>query len=311
MKIIFFGTPDFAVPSLQALIDSGEEIVAVITQPDRLKGRGHKLSQPPVKEYALFQGIPLLQPASIKTPGFYEEISAFQFDSIVVVAYGKIMPASLLKLPRFGCINVHASLLPAYRGAAPVQWALINGELKTGITTMRMDEGMDTGDIFLQEEVEIHPEDDALTLSERLSEVGAALLVRTLKGVQDMSVKPIPQSGSVSYAPPLKKENGRINWSLAARDISNLVRGTYPWPGAYSFLGGEKILILKARSVRDGDKYSAAGRIVKVSADEIFVGAGEGLIAISEVKPEGKKMMTAPAFMNGRHLKLGTTFDTL
>jgi len=310
MKIIYFGTPEFAVPSFEALIESGEDVVSVVTQPDRVKGRGHKLSQPPVKELASERGISVLQPSGIRTPEFFDEMAGLAPDIIVVVAYGKILPPSLLKLPPLGCINVHASLLPQYRGAAPIQWALINGDEKTGITTMFMDEGMDTGDILLKEEVEIDEEDNALTLSRRLSHVGASLLIKTLRGLRDKSIRPAPQSGKPTLAPPLKKENGRINWALSARDIANLIRGTYPWPGAYCYLRGEKIDIIKAKVVPNNNK-GPVGRLEQISGSDILVSTGSGLLAITEVKPEGKKIMTASAFMNGRHLKEGTSFDTL
>src|SRR5574340_273604 len=195
MKILYFGTPEFAVASLQALIESGEDVVSIVTQPDKVKGRGHKLSRPPVKELALSRGIRVFQPSGIRTPEFFDEMASLEPDFIVVVAYGKILPSSLLKLPPLGCVNVHASLLPQYRGAAPVQWALINGDEKTGITTMFMDEGMDTGDVLLQEEVQISEEDNADVLGRRLSLVGASLLVKTLEGLKDRSIRPVPQSG--------------------------------------------------------------------------------------------------------------------
>ena len=310
MKIIYFGTPEFAVPSLEALLEAGEDIISVVTQPDKLKGRGHKLSQPPVKETALLRGIPVIQPSGIRIPEFFDQLAKLAPDIIVVVAYGRIIPTALLKLPPLGCVNVHASLLPQYRGAAPIQWALINGEAKTGITTMMIDEGLDTGDILLTEEVPIHEEDNVYTLGRRLSHAGASLLVKTLKGLENKTLKPVPQSGNVTYAPPLKKENGKINWALSAREISNLIRGTNPWPGAYCYLKGEKIHIMKAGALHDSNK-GAAGCINKISDGEIFVGTGEGILAVQELKPEGKKMMSASAFMHGRHLKEGATFEAL
>lgn len=310
MKIIYFGTPEFAVPSLQAIIESGEDVVCVVTQPDKLKGRGHKLAQPPVKELALSSGICVLQPSGIRTPEFFDEMAGLAPDIIVVVAYGKIIPPSLLELPPLGCVNVHASLLPQYRGAAPIQWALINGDKRTGVTTMFMDEGMDTGDILLKEEVEIEEEENAYTLSRRLSLVGASLLVKTLRGLPDKLIRPVPQSGEPTYAPPLKKENGRINWSLSAREIANLIRGTYPWPGAYCYLNGEKINVIKAKAVPNNNK-EPVGRIEEISVSCILVSTGEGTLAVSEVKPEGKKIMSASAFLNGRHLKEGAAFDAV
>lgn len=310
MKIIYFGTPDFAVPSLQALIESGEDVISVVTQPDKVKGRGHKLAQPPVKELAFEKGIRVLQPSGIRTPEFYDEMAKLAPDIIVVVAYGKIIPPSLLDLPPLGCVNVHASLLPQYRGAAPIQWALINGDEKTGITTMFMDQGMDTGDILLKEEVEIYDEDNAYTLSRRLSHAGASLLIKTLKGLKDKLIRPVPQSGEATFAPLLKKENGRINWSLSAREISNLIRGTHPWPGAYCYVKGEKINIIRAKVVPHNNE-GTAGRIEQISGSDILVSTGAGILAISEMKPEGKKIMSASAFMNGRHLIEGAAFDTL
>ena len=310
MRTIFFGTPEFAVPSLQALIDAGEEIVSVITQPDRVKGRGHKLSQPPVKEHALSKGVPVIQPSDIRTSAFYEELSGLKPDIIIVVAYGKIVPRSLLKLPPLGCVNVHASLLPRYRGAAPIQWALINGEEKTGITTMLMDEGLDTGDMLLTEEVIIDEADNAFTLSRILSIIGASLLVKTLEGLQNKTIKPVPQSGKATYAPPLKKETGRINWSASAREIFNLIRGTFPWPGAYCKLNGEKLHIIKAKAEND-PVGGPVGRILQISGGDIRVSTGAGTLVITEVKPEGKKIMPAAAFVSGRHLREGATFETL
>jgi methionyl-tRNA formyltransferase len=310
MRILFFGTPDFALPSLKALYESGEEIVSVITQPDRVKGRGHKLSPPHIKEFALLRGTGVMQPVSIRAAAFAEQIAALKPDIIVVVAYGKIIPPSLLKIPEFGCVNVHASLLPGYRGAAPIQWALINGDRNTGVTTMLMDEGLDTGDILLKEELEIYEEDNAQTLSGRLSQLGASLLIRTLWGLKDGSVRPVPQSGKPTYAPPLKKEDGRIRWSLPARDISNLIRGTYPWPGAYCFLKREKINILKAKEV-DDNSAAGAGCITGFNGNEFLIGTGKGMLAVSELRPEGKKTMSAAAFAHGRHLKAGSCFELL
>ncbi len=307
MRIIFFGTPDFAVSSLKALLESGEDMLSVVTQPDRVKGRGHTLSGPPLKEFALSKGIPILQPPGIKSPSFLEELKALGPDVIVVVAYGKIIPASILKLPPLGCINVHASLLPKYRGAAPIQRALINGEARTGVTTMLMDEGLDTGDILLQQEAEIRDEDTAYSLGIRLSWIGASLLCRTLKGLKDGSIHPRPQTGTPTYAPPLKKEEGKIEWSLPAKKIFDLIRGIYPWPGAYSYLNKERITVIKARVV-DSDE-GVAGRIEKVSQEGFSVGTGEGVLSVIEVKPEGKRSMPASAFAHGRNLKGGAFFD--
>jgi methionyl-tRNA formyltransferase len=308
LRIVFFGTPDFAVPSLNVLLGSGEDVAAVVTQPDRLKGRGHKLAQPPVKELALSKGIPVLQPGGIRSPEFLSELAEFRPEAIVVVAYGKIIPPPILKLPPLGCINVHASLLPRYRGAAPIQWAIISGETRTGVTTMMMDEGLDTGDILLRDETHIADDDNAVTLGRRLSEMGAALLRETLAGVRDGSVKPVPQSGEPSFAPPLRKEDGRIGWELPARKICDLVRGTYLWPGAYCFLGGEKIGVLLAAVVNER-RGGVAGTIEKIAEEGISVSCGQGVILLREVKPEGKKAMPAAAFARGRKVREGTVFD--
>lgn len=308
MRIIFFGTPDFAVPSLNQIIESGEEVLLIVSQPDRLKGRGHKLSQPPVKEFAVSRGITVMQPQGIKSPAFAEELSKMRPDAIVVVAYGRIIPPAILNIPPLGCINVHASLLPKYRGAAPIQWAIINGENKTGITTMLMDEGLDTGDMLLQEEIDISDEDTAYTLSIRLSEAGAGLLVKTLAGLKNKSLQPVRQTGEPSYAPPLKKEDGNIKWSFTSEAISNLIRGTYPWPGANCYFNREKITIIKAKAT-DPDFRDKPGRIIKASDGELYVCTGKGILSILEVKPEGKKTMNASAFINGRHIKEGMYFD--
>jgi methionyl-tRNA formyltransferase len=307
MRIIFCGTPDFAVPSLDALIKSGETILSVITQPDRAKGRGHKLSPPPVKEFAISKGIPVIQPSEIGSPSFMEELSKLKPELIVVVAYGKIIPLSILKIPPLGCINVHASLLPKYRGAAPIQWAIINGEIKTGITTIIMDKGLDTGDILLQEETAIN-DDNAFTLSLRLAETGASLLTESLNGLKDNSIHPIPQTGEPSFAPLLKKDDGQIRWSLPAKKINNLIRGTYPWPGAYCYLNEERINIIKAKVINTNDK-GIPGKIEKVADLCIHVGTGDGILSVLEVKPEGKKTMSALAFIHGRHLKEGMHFN--
>ena len=307
MRIIFFGTPDFAVSSLNALLECGENILSVVTQPDRVKGRGHALSEPPVKEFALSKGIAVLQPSQIKSPSFAEELKTLSPDVIVVVAYGKIIPGSIIKLPPLGCVNVHASLLSKYRGAAPVQWALINGETRTGVTTMLMDEGLDTGGILLQEETEIKDEDTAYSLGIRLSRIGASLLCKTLKGLRDGSIHPRPQTGTPTYAPPLKKEDGKIEWSLPAKKIFDLIRGTYFWPGAHCYLNGERVTVMKA-GVIDMDE-GVAGRIEKISEEGFSVGTGKGLLSVAEVKPEGKRSMPASAFAHGRNLKKGVFFD--
>lgn len=305
MRIAFFGTPSFAVPSLSVLLESGEEIVSVVTQPDKRKGRSRALSSPPVKELALQKGIRVLQPGGMREPLFLEELNAMRPEVIAVVAYGKILPPQVLELPPLGCINVHASLLPKYRGAAPVQWAIINGERKTGVTTMLMDEGLDTGAILLQENVDIFEEDTSETLGKRLSDVGARLLIETIQMIKTGVVRPVPQSGTPSYAPPLRKNDGKINWSDTAVAISNFVRGMYPWPCAYCYLNKERIKITKVKTAGGSGR---PGRIEKAGED-FLVGAGEGMISIIELQPAGKRVMTAGEFLAGRRLREGIFFD--
>ena len=305
MRIVFFGTPLFAVPSLTALLGSREEVIAVVTQPDKRKGRNRILSPPPVKEIALKKGIKVLQPKSMKDPLFLDELHNLKPDIIVVVAYGKILPFQVLELPPRGCINVHASLLPKYRGAAPIQWAIINGERKTGVTTMMMDEGLDTGDILLQQETEIYETDNSEILGKRLADIGGSLLIETIQKIKWGSVKPTPQTGTPSFAPPLKKEEGRIPWSKTAGDISNFVRGMFPWPCAYCYLNKERIKITKVKAL---EGCGIAGRVEK-SDEEILIGTGKGLISVIELQPEGKKLMSGKEFLIGRRLKKDTFFD--
>jgi methionyl-tRNA formyltransferase len=305
MRIVFFGTPLFAVPSLAALLGSQEEVVAVVTQPDKRKGRNRILSPPPVKELALKKGIEVLQPKSMKDPLFLDELYNLKPDIIVVVAYGKILPLQVLELPPRGCINVHASLLPKYRGAAPIQWAIINGEKKTGVTTMMMDEGLDTGDILLQEETEIYETDNSETVGKRLADIGGSLLIETIQKIKWGSVKPVPQTGTPGFAPPLKKEDGNIPWSKTADDIFNFVRGMFPWPCAYCYLNKERIKITKVKAL---EGYGIAGRVEK-SDEELLVGTGKGLISVIELQPEGKKLMSGKEFLMGRRLKKDTFFD--
>ncbi len=305
MRIIFFGTPEFAIPSLNALLLSGEDIVAVVTQPDKRKGRGHIFTPPPVKKFAIKRGIEVFQPTNIKEDTFISKIFDLKPDLIVVAAYGKILPPDILKIPVHGCINVHASLLPKYRGAAPIQWAIINGEKKTGITIMMMDEGLDTGDILLQEEAEILEDDNAETLGKKLSELGASLLIKAIKKIKEGSIERLPQVGIPSYAPPLKKENGLIDWSKSASEIFNFVRGMYPWPCAYCYLNKERIKIIKVKVI---EGMGTPGRIERLGGDFI-VGTGRGLISIIELQPEGKKIMAAKDFLRGRRLEEGTFFN--
>lgn len=305
MRIVFFGTPAFALPSLDALLNTGEDVVAVVSQPDKRKGRGRADTPPPVKEYALERGIEVLQPVTITDSTLMHKLSLLQPDVIVVIAYGKILRTPILVLPPYGCINVHASLLPNYRGAAPIQWAIIHGDVKTGITTMLMDEGLDTGDILVQEETDIYGDDTAETLGKRLAQMSAPVLLKTLQGIEQGTLSPSPQVGTPSFAPPLKKEDGVIDWSKTAQAVHNFIRGTYPWPCAYCYLNGERIKIIKAKALEG----SGQPRRIQKAGNELIVGTGNGLISIIELQPEGKKIMSAKAFLQGRRLKEGIFFD--
>jgi len=305
MRIVFFGTPEFAVPSLSMLFNSGEEVSAVVTQTDKRRGRDRTATAPPIKELALSSGTRTLQPRSIRDAEFFHELERITPDLIVVVAYGKILPSQVLAIPPHGCINVHASLLPQYRGAAPIQWAILNGEKKTGITTMLMDEGLDTGPILRQEEMDIAADDTAATLSTRLAALGASVLMKTVGKIKEGTLVPVPQSGVPSYAPPLKKEDGRLMWKNSAEEIRNFVRGMYPWPCAYCSLNRERIKITRVAAL---DGSGMPGRVEKAKG-ELIVGSGRGLISVLELQPEGRRLMTAIEFLKGRNLQEGIFFD--
>jgi len=307
MNLVYFGTPEFAVTPLKTLLNSGYEVLAVVTQPDRGSGRGRHIASCPVKIEAQKAGLQTLQPLKVRNTEFLDNLRSLNPSVIVVAAYGQILPSEIIHLPAFGCVNIHASLLPKYRGAAPINWAIINGETRTGITTMLMDEGMDTGPILFQEEVEITPEDTAGSLSSNLSQIGADLIIRTLKELENGMINPVPQSDKASYAPLLKKTDGLINWSRSAVEISNFIRGMNPWPGAYGFLEGERIKILKVVPL---DESGEAGIIKSVSKDELIVGAIKGCISILEIQPQGKPVMLIRAFLQGRKLKAGMRFES-
>jgi methionyl-tRNA formyltransferase len=305
MRIVFMGTPEFAVPSVEALLKSEDEVVGIVTQPDRPKGRGHSLVPPPVKVIAQRRGIPLLQPLKIKTPDFLDALAAWKPDLIVVTAFGRILHAPILNLPPKGCVNVHGSLLPKYRGAAPVQWAVINGERETGITTMLMDEGMDTGPMLLQERIPILPEDTAGTLASRLAELGGRLLVETIRQLKAGTVTPRVQDNSqATMAPLLKKEDGVIDWTHSAQSIANRVRGLSPWPGAYTFLGHDRwnIWSAVAKPMRsDGQP----GTIIAVTKHSIQVATGAGMLELVELQTANSKRMTAAQFLAGHRVSVG------
>src|SRR5215472_13266466 len=300
MKLVFCGTPQFAVPSLDKLAAAGFDLRLVVTQPDRPQGRGMELAAPPVKQTALKLGLLVVQPDKIKkNEEFQKQLTEIAPDAIIVVGYGRIIPPWMLQLPRFGNINVHGSLLPKYRGAAPIQWDIASGETVTGITTMRLDEGLDTGDILLQREMPILPEDTAVTLAPRLAALGADLLLESLHGIEQGKVVPIQQDHSrATLAPILKKEDGLIDFNRTAAEIHNRLRGFQPWPGAYTFFKGKNLKIVAAQptqptaSLRPGE--------LEVTGDRLRVGCGSGTaLELQQVQPEGKRAMTAREFISG------------
>lgn len=294
MKLIFLGTPEFAVPTLERAASAGHNILAVFTQPDRPKGRGQHDAMPPVKQAAARLGLAVHQPERIRHPEVVEQIRAMAPEAIVVVGYGQILPQSILDIPPQGTINVHASLLPKYRGAAPIQWAVANGESRTGVTTMLLNAGLDTGEMLLKWETGIGPEETAVELGERMATAGANLLVRTLAELP--SIRPEPQDHSrATYAPILKKEDGHIDWTRPAGEILNRIRGFQPWPGCYGFLRGLRLHIWKARSA---DRTLPTASLV-AEQRRLLAGCGAGALDILEVQMEGKKRMPAAAFLNG------------
>ena len=314
MRLVFMGTPQFAVPSLRTLLNSSHEVVGVVTQPDRPKGRGKVIVPPPVKELALQQNVPVIQPEKMKAPEFISHLEEWHPDVIVVTAFGRILPTSILTLPPQGCINVHGSLLPAYRGAAPIQWAIINGETQTGITTMYMDEGMDTGDILLQEKVNIHGEETAGELAIRMAEVGGKLLVPTLEQLESGSLTRIPQDDSqASLAPILTKNDGCVDWTMSAKQIVNRVKGLSPWPGTFSYLKGKRMMFWQVREMESFSETSTGqpGTIISVGGTEVVVKTGKGLVGIMEWQPENKKRMTVEQYLSGNSLTPGAMFQTV
>ena len=307
-RIIFFGTPSFALPTLRTLFEGPDEVIAVVTQPDREKGRGRKVLFSPVKELALQHDLIPLQPERVKEEAFQEAVRSLQPDLIVVVAYGQILTKSILKIPKYGAVNVHASLLPKYRGAAPIAWAILNGEKVTGVTTMVMDEGMDTGDILLQAEVPIGDDETCEALHDRLASSGARLLLETVEKMKGGNIQPIPQDHSkATYAPPLKKEDGHIDWKKEAMEIDRQIRAFNPWPGAFTKLGDQWLKIYKGE-IREKAPIGKAGAVVWVGLDFIEVGTGKDSFRIREVQLEGRRRMTIREFLSGHPIPMGTVF---
>jgi methionyl-tRNA formyltransferase len=297
------GTPEFAVPSLERLA-SEHQIAAVFTQPDRPSGRGQKLAAPPVKRAAVALGLTVHQPLKIRTPEALDLLRTIAADVIVVVGYGKIIPQAIIDLPRLGVINLHASLLPKYRGAAPINWAIVRGETLTGVTTMKIDAGLDTGDMLLKEEVAIAPDDDAVTLGSKLAAIGAPLLARTLDGLARGEITAVPQDHSRhSFAPILRKEDGLADWTQSAEELRNRVRGLRPWPGVYTlFRGG----VLKIEKVAAGSTahQEQPGTLI-VAGHRLFAACGSGRLELLEVQPEGKRRIPAADFLNGARVQPG------
>lgn len=308
MKVIFMGTPDFAVGTLQALLQSEHEVVAVVTQPDKPKGRGKAMQFTPVKEVAAEAGIPVLQPKKVREEAVVEELRSYHPDVIVVVAFGQLIPKSILEMPKYGCVNVHASLLPKYRGAAPIQWAVIDGEEKSGVTTMQMDEGLDTGDMLLTEEVTLDPEETGGSLFDKLSQVGAQLLLKTLDALENAAVTPQkqPAESTTVYAAMLNKKMGEIDWSQSAVQIERLVRGLNPWPSAYTHLAGKTLKIWKAAVRPSREQKKEPGSVILEDKKHFGIQTGDGVLEILELQLEGKKRMTADAFLRGYQLENGT-----
>ncbi len=305
MRLVFLGTPAFAVPTLDRLVEAGHEVLAVLIQPDRPRGSGRETSAPPVKQAALKHGLTVYQPERVRRPEAVEYLRGLAPEAMVVVGYGQIIPQSAIDIAPLGILNVHASLLPKYRGAGPVQWAIVNGETRTGVTIMRIDAGLDTGDILRQAETAIGPEENAIDLGERLAAMGAGLLVETLRGLAAGRVQPEKQdSAQATYAPLLKKEDGRIDWRQPAAAIHNRVRGLQPWPGAYTGFRGQALHIWRSRVAASGGSGAhtgAPGGLLSLKPP--IVATGEGGLELVEVQLEGRKRIAAADFANGQRLK--------
>jgi methionyl-tRNA formyltransferase len=307
-RAIFFGTPEFAVPTLRALAGLSD-VVAVITQPDRPAGRGMKLSPPPVKVLAEQLGLPIHQPTKVRTPEFAEQLAALRADVAVVIAYGRILPVAVLSAPRLGCINLHASLLPKLRGAAPIQWAIVNGEAETGVCLMQMDEGMDTGDVLASVRVSIGADTTGDELTQQLSAASAALLERELTAFLAGQLPRVAQDHArATHAPILRKEHGQIDWARSAQQVHDLVRGMASWPGAYTWLAEARLKVHRTR-VLESASAGVPGAVIAVGASGIDVACGQGAVRLLDVQPEGKGRMPSAAFAAGRRLPIGARFD--
>ena len=307
MKAVFMGTPDFAVGALRKLAEDGHEILAVVTQPDKPQGRKMVLTPPPVKEEALRLGLTVYQPRRIRNPECVEYLKALQPEVIVVAAFGQIIPKEILDLPKYGCLNIHASLLPKYRGAAPIQWAIIDGEKETGVTMMRMDEGLDTGDMLTKVVVPIAPDETGGSLFDKLSEAGAQLMSETLKRLlaEDIPGEKQPEESPTAYAAMIRREDGKIDWQKPAAVLERLVRGLSPWPGCVTRLNDKQLKIWKTR-INPTDSGLGAGSVCGVKPDALCVQTGDGVLEILELQLEGKKRMDAVTFLRGCKVETGT-----
>lgn len=306
MRILFMGTPDFALFSLRALVEAGEDVIGVVTQPDKPKGRGYALMPPPVKVYALEQGLPVYQPATLRGEAFAALLKSLNPDLIVVVAFGKILPANVLEYPPYGCINVHGSLLPKYRGAAPMQRAILDGACETGVTTMMMDVGLDTGDMLLTGKIAIEAHDNFETVHDKLGKCGAEVLLRTLKQMRDGTLQRIPQDSALAtYAAKIEKSDCVIDFHRSAETVHNQIRGLSPFPLAFTHTPDGKLLKVIAAAVSDVTADAPAGTVVSLSNGKITVACAEGCVDFLTVLPEGKKRMPAADFVNGRKLSVG------
>ena len=305
MRIVFMGTPDFAVGALEALVEAGHEVAAVVTQPDKPKGRGKEMQQTPVKVCALKHNIEVFQPAKIRTPEAVEVLRGYSADLFVVAAFGQILSKEILDMPKFGCVNIHASLLPKYRGAAPIQWAILDGEKETGVTIMQMNEGLDTGDMLTKVIVPIEDNDTGESLFDKLAEAGAKLLVETIPQIEAGTLTPEPQEDSLStYAKMIKKEMGLIDWKKEAVVLERLVRGMNSWPSAYTHFNGKTLKIWEA-AVETSESAADPGTVVEVTRNSIKVQTGQDLLVLKQIQLEGKKRMDVAAFLLGYKVETG------
>lgn len=310
MRIVFMGTPDFAVGALRALTETEHEIVGVVTQPDKPKGRGKSVAYTPVKEEALHHDLPVFQPAKVRDPEFIDVLKQLAPDLIVVAAFGQIIPKAVLELPAFGCVNIHASLLPKYRGAAPIQWAILDGEKETGVTLMQMNEGLDTGDMLTEVTVPIEDTETGGSLFDKLSHAGAKLLKDSLDGIflREIQPKVQPEESPTPYAAMITKKQGLIDWERDARQLERLVRGLNPWPSAYTYLNGKTLKIWKSCVVQ-ADVSQSPGTVVKADETGIYVACKTGVLCLQEIQLEGKKRMQAGDFLRGHAIAAGTRFS--